>query len=524
MNSIMMLGKHGGLIGLPAICSLGLVPPACALVAACSSAAPPTAAPIEATPAPPPSPPSPAAPAPAGETAPSELPPEAAWTADYLASAQTIRMTEGTRHYRLEDGALEWDAQGLVTLRWGPSGTLVRTEVPVTMPLTSGEYADGILLRRDGDTISALDVHTGQEGWQATITLPWAVVVSAARAGEVVVADLKDSSTDAPHQLVAFDVRTGQQRWSRSAADRGRTIRYLIGTPSQLLLLEYDGTVTSVSPEDGSVRWSDTEVSALREDYRDVVDMALDDTVLLLSSSHRAVRILDAATGEERHRMPVTGGMHAVAAAGGTGYVLLRDAQTEQLSVAAIDLDSGTWRWRTALDAVDWRGDGHLAVGAQTLYGCGGYGRLFAIERQTGTPLWRSDIGRCDPLFAPLVLPPAGSHEESLLVQAEEDPELMVFERGTGPLQPPEQATVHGQVTLIGAPACAGIEVVVGGAMQATDSRGRYRIDVQGLGTLPVHPRGGPACFSNHHCQVAHLRLEGRRTYEVDFRCEQPQW
>lgn len=416
---------------------------------------------------------------------------------------------------------LDLQAGATVAYRPGPSGALVRSVLSQSVPSFHFRHVDGLLLGvpHAGGVyrFQAIDARDGRIRWELPAPNRLPAVTKAERAGEVLVA-LVVYGVDPyePNELVAFDRVTGRIRWRRPQPPS--TVHRLAGSKERLIVLRHDGELAALSAADGSVLWRDAEVLAPREDARDRVDIAVAGRHVLIAVSGRALRILDATTGKEHHRWATTDGLNAVAAADGMGYAIQRAGPTEQLSVVAIDLNCGTKTWQTQVPAVEFRGDGLLAVGANAVYGCGGWGRLFALDRTSGKPRWRYDLARCDPRFAPVVLPSVGGRPETLIAKPEGDDELLLFEP-TEALEQPHAVTVQGQVRLEGLPPQGGFVITVGGERGATDRHGRYQITTQGRGRLWVYVARRPDVDGDYHCPVVNLRLEGRQRHIVNFRC-----
>ena len=449
--------------------------------------------------------------------APAPLP----WNAGYLEPARTIKLASPS-HCRLDDGVIDLQDSATVAHRPGPSGALVRSVLPTMVPPRHYLHVDGLLLgipRSTGTNylFRAIDARDGSVRWEQPSRSGIPNVHEAARAGGVVVEYVEYDYGQQPDELVALDRATGQVRWRRP--QKPRTVHHLVGTAEQVIVLQHNGELTALSSTDGSVLWRDTKVPSPREDWRDRVDIAAAGGRLFVGVSRRALRVLDAATGTERHQQPIEDGVNGVAASGDTGYAILRDAGTDQLSVVAIDLDCGGRRWQTQVPTAEFRGDGPLTVGADGIYGCGGWGRLFALHRTSGAPAWRYDLARCDPRFAPVVLPSVGARPESLLVRAEGDSELLLFEPGAALVQP-LAVTIQGQVRAEGKPPQEGFTVTAGGAKGTTDKRGRYQITTQARGMLWVLVTGKPALGGDFHCPDVNLRLAGRQRHTVNVQCK----
>ncbi len=474
-----------------------------ALFAACSSpSAPPLFTPkssltATATPEPP---------APRSSKPPAEIP----WRAGYLPPVNTIRMST-TYLYGLKDGVLEWRKGSFVAHRWSAKGNLVQSTTPVSTPPAHGFNLNGILLSGDDRAARAIDIRSGRVRWKTPMPLRLTTFIKPAVAGSVLVADFNNVvSVPTRHMLVAFDRVTGRIVWQ--LAHDGRPIFRLVGTPQQLLIARSNGAVSSLNPTDGSGSWSNAEIP----DSGDLVEMAVAGDQLLVASPRKAIRLLDIATGKERRRWPITTDVEAVRVAGNMGFLLRRDVKTDQLSVLAIELDSGEWKWQTNVAAFDWRRT-ILVVGAKAIYGCGGYGRLFAIDRVDGTPLWRYDNTHCGS-FDPVVLPAVAARQETLLVHVG-GPNVQLFESGGMPLQPPETVTVEGNVTLEHQGRCR-LGINLSGVKGETDDQGNYRIESQGLGTLTVRVSAPYNCAFNHACRPVTLPLDGRNHYRANFWCK----
>ncbi|MEU9043023.1 MULTISPECIES: PQQ-binding-like beta-propeller repeat protein [unclassified Kitasatospora] len=185
------------------------------------------------------------------------------------------------------------------------------------------------------------------------------------------------------------DVR-GPRLWS-SPGMGGRVV-LPAGEQQGLFASGYDGSVRSLDPRTGAVRWSRVVGAAAPVDHLGVWQLdtsggwrlaAGDGVVCVVSTS--GVHVLDAASGELRWEAalpdwaedawdqdPVVGGGRVFAAHGS--------------SLRCYDAATGAVRWSSDPGA-----SGVLALAGDTVYAAGRYGGLFAFDAGTGERRWAQD-------------------------------------------------------------------------------------------------------------------------------------
>lgn len=193
--------------------------------------------------------------------------------------------------------------------------------------------------------------------------------------------------TDTPGRLAAFDLATGDQRWSREAyvtsspvVHDGR-IHYAASTADH-------GYVRAAATDDGSQVWeypfAGPEVTSAS-----LGTPALDDDTLYATGTVGGdagrVLALDPAAGSERWRLETDAALELTPVCSDGDLFLSDEAGT----LYAVDTASGSTRWTTDLPDVP---PSKPTVGNGLIYVLSD-DHLHAIDRSDGTRRWTSEIG-----------------------------------------------------------------------------------------------------------------------------------
>lgn len=249
-----------------------------------------------------------------------------------------------------------------------------------------------VYLHSDSGYLYKLDAKSGKEAWRARVDSGSEPRLATNEKGtrwdryaSGVVADrthIYVASRD--KNLYALDIETGREAWRVTAGD------IMTATPALyrdlVLFAAYDGKVQAVTARDGKPRWNHDAKLAVAG------DLTVSGDRLLLGSRSYDLIALDAATGRElwKHYYWFSWIESPPAVRDGVVYTGSSDAT----NVYAIDLGSGSLRWKTAVPGYSWQrtaveGDRVIAgtVGAGPFPGARA-GSLVALDRASGAVRW----------------------------------------------------------------------------------------------------------------------------------------
>jgi outer membrane protein assembly factor BamB len=249
-----------------------------------------------------------------------------------------------------------------------------------------------VYLHSDSGLLYRLDRKSGREIWRTRVDVGSEPRLATDhektrwdRYGSSVVSDgrrLYLASRD--RHLYALDPESGREIWRIPAGDLMTATPALHG--EHVIFAAYDGKVRAVAARDGSPRWSYDAKLAVAGDLTVAGDR------LLLGSRSYDLIALDAATGREqwKHYYWFSWIESPPVVRDGVVYTGSSDAT----HVYAIDLATGSLRWKTPVPGYSWQ---RTAVDAQWVIagtsGAGAFpgaraGALVALERASGAIRW----------------------------------------------------------------------------------------------------------------------------------------
>ncbi|RIV40884.1 outer membrane protein assembly factor BamB family protein [Micromonospora radicis] len=195
----------------------------------------------------------------------------------------------------------------------------------------------------------------------------------------VLLAMVPPGNTGGDSQTVLLDVRTGQERW--------RTVGFGTPDPSGRVLLQTFGfeepmTLRAVDLADGRELWSTTSPPGwLQHHWRDgVID------AIVLSTNAGDVDVLDATTGEVRHRLPRSAAHpSAYQQSSLVGDLVL--VVSNSRVVTAYGIDGLVRRWQTTLPLAE-----QVTRCGELLCVQAGGGGTHVLDPATGALRWRTDV------------------------------------------------------------------------------------------------------------------------------------
>jgi outer membrane protein assembly factor BamB len=310
----------------------------------------------------------------------------------------------------------------------------VQTAGPVrSSPTVAG---DAVYVGSDDGTLYALDRRTGTVRWRRAFA-GGVSSTPAAAAGLVFVA-----TTD---QCVALDGRDGAERWrvpfgrelgfpwGHESGDRYRSSPVVAG--DALVIGAGDGVLRAVDAATGAIRWTHDLGAVIRS------SPAVADGIVFVGAADGSVYAVDLATGRRRWRFDTEGRalqsanfgfdrrtvQSSPAVADGRVFIGARDGffyaidavsgkqlwrgdhkvswinaspavqgdltivgSSDGRFVQAVDVASGSERWRAATGGIVW---GSAAVAGGVAYVGDGTGTLYALDVTTGTERWQWRAG-----------------------------------------------------------------------------------------------------------------------------------
>jgi outer membrane protein assembly factor BamB len=270
-------------------------------------------------------------------------------------------------------------------LRWRRTGLGAVSSTPAV--------ASGLVFIATARHCLAFVAATGADRWRVAmgpeLTFPWGhesgdrYRSSPVIAGDLVLCGGGDGV------LRAIDARTGRVRWSRAL---GAVIRSSPAVSNGAVYVgAADGSVYALALTDGAIRWRfDTEGRSLNSadfgfDRKTVQSSpAVVDGRVLIGARDGFFYAIDAQTGKQLWRVD-----HKVSWVNSSPAVVGSVAITGSSDghfVQAVDLATGTERWRANTEGVVWSSP---AVTGSLVYVGDGVGWLYAIDRTTGEIVWK---------------------------------------------------------------------------------------------------------------------------------------
>lgn len=186
---------------------------------------------------------------------------------------------------------------------------------------------------------------------------------------------------DAPGALYAFDVRNGDQRWSATMTDALNP-----AVSGGTLFVGDTGALSALSTSDGRVLWRASIGNALN------ATPAIGDGLVYAGTSDgassggtaNALHALDARTGRDRWRHPMTRGAQSPAVSGGMVY-----CADGAGTMTALDARTGAKKW----DFVGGRTASDPFMSGGLVYVADGDGKVYALDAATGRTRWTWPTG-----------------------------------------------------------------------------------------------------------------------------------
>ncbi|WP_049971446.1 PQQ-binding-like beta-propeller repeat protein [Haladaptatus cibarius] len=295
-----------------------------------------------------------------------------------VTESSPITTTDGTLFFKTSDAngqGVCWAVDAATgTERWRiriPSGK--EGEIPSAENVPPA-VVDGVAYFVDKSDVYAFEAETGTPQWQTSVdgTINHAPTVAD---GTVYVCG---------ERVFALSTDDGGTEWETSVADSARLAQSpaIIGD-SVIITDGREARAWSLHCENGAEQWS----------FEDGGDSAgtpvvADGTVYIPISGDDALVAVDAATGEQRWRVPVRnlGNSWLPAAVGDDIYV------TDREGFLYVIRDSTELDWRVDSTELDWRVDrtGTLAVGENVYVS---NDELVALNAETGEKQWMADGG-----------------------------------------------------------------------------------------------------------------------------------
>lgn len=211
----------------------------------------------------------------------------------------------------------------------------------------------------------------------------------------------------APTQAIAFDRADGGVAWRTPIADSSEFYSWASMTWDRETASVYFGSgnhVYRLNDADGDIVWDVTTTHSVVN----CTPLVVEGRVLILDSgtfnpAAVSLYVLDASTGTELNRLPVTGSGSCSPA---YDPVSRRIYLAVDSTLAAWDIDSGTEVWKGA-----WRSDdqfyGGVAFAGGALYAqtsaFAGFGRLYKVDAADGAIIWEVPVlenGNATPVVA----------------------------------------------------------------------------------------------------------------------------
>ncbi|MBW2525666.1 MAG: PQQ-binding-like beta-propeller repeat protein [Deltaproteobacteria bacterium] len=444
-------------------------------------------------------------------------PPASAWSGGYVEPSAGMQDDAPLhRSFRTAQGLSSATEQSLTTYSVDGAGAIERKAAQAASPLPQQVLREGggLIVGIESKEVVAVQAATGQAAWRVPLLAGDGRLFSVAAAGSAVVV-----VTGPIAQPVAsvFARADGRSLWS-APTDGGA----IAADEQRIYTLSHRGVATARAATTGALLW--TVDFGLPTASSDRLGLAVGDGRLVVDVPGHGLRILDPRSGAVTLHRPKTEDAERFALRDGRLYLAARYGPSRrdpgEVVVSAVGLDTGKQLWRRAiLTSRLSNASSPLWFGAKTLYGCA-LGRLYALDTATGRLLWQYCLGHCPELaFVTIDRQP-----ESLLFRLY-DGKLFAFAPKPSTVLPPVDLVVEGQVSIVGKPAPAGHEVMVGPATITTDARGRYRTEVSGRGTIRLQAmspttsafRDGHPSMHHYQARPVQIPIEGPSPKRVDL-------